>query len=417
MNFIDYRVNSPREELCLAFQGAASEKYSSIASIEGRLVCVMQMVVHIAGIVLKPLYYLGTGILGCIVVCISKCMSQEDTPREFAFLVGNPDLQARMRSSLIGLILTAPFAILSQIIQVVKATLGVLHPGIYFRLDELAPYFQRLAAIARAVECPEGLIDRLERGSEIAHASLHDFPNSEYFEAEYQRDLPLLVNQLENNEIPDARKLSILMMLNPEPAGSGIEACPGALGRILRQMRINLEVSEDPTKILTPQVKEEIINEMVLQSSATEGQPGRPAWHHTIFRLAHDDAHRGNALILQIGRQIQLPESTIIHTEHDPTVVRLEPLEESEHIGLLAAFEGMLLARVNSGPDGSPGLKTFRDQVIQSLVEHLPEGEAGEEDPAIYVTQRYYLNGGRGDPSEPGFNDLNIDALNRFENF
>jgi hypothetical protein len=116
----------------------------------------------------------------------------------------------------------------------------------------------------------------------------------------------------------------------------------------------------------------------------------------------------------------------ILRAAKDPAVLRTTPLEAEAHRELVAAFNALctdealmtaLLEKINSQPDGSPGLKIFRNQVIEFFAMQFTEQElaqAGDPDPAMHAVQLYYLNGGVGDPREPGFNNLNAAAINRY---
>ena len=446
---IDYVANSPIEELRLGLQRTPSETYGDFGSLEGRLVCALKVGVHTASIVLKPLHYL---VAGAVVPAFfnlinavaanpdllaqnpdleSQIRELDNGPVQVSAFTDNPELQERFSVLTNGMLLAAPFVIISQIIQVFKAILGVIHPGIYFRNDELAPFFRRLTHVALEVGCSPDLIEKLEQGSKIVYRSILHFRNPEYYEAEYRNDLEVICEKLEDPLLPASRKLCVLSLLNPEPPGSGIESCPGGLGRTFRLMRANIEVPENPAEILpwlTAQFKGEVINRMILQSETTHNTPNRPQWHRQIARLAYDPVHRGNALIVDIGRDVGLDEATILRAEHDPIANRIAPLPDSEKQTLITAFNTLcteealleaLLEKVNSQPDGSPGLATFRDHVIQFLSEHLTQEQidAAEEedlDPTIYAIRLYYLKGGEGDPSDPGFNNLNADAIHRY---
>lgn len=72
-----------------------------------------------------------------------------------------------------------------------------------------------------------------------------------------------------------------------------------------------------------------------------------------------------------------------------------------------------LLFQLNSRIDGSPGLKSTREQIFRKLCEDLQVVSFGE-DQSLEAVGLYYLNKGYGVPSEPTFTDLNAAALEAY---
>lgn len=427
---IDYTARLPREEIIRAFQKTYAS-WDQIGSLAGRRACLLKVGVHLLGIVAKPLYYLGIGVLGRTVIPCTSRLSADALMKKKEYeslltLREHRELRNRVQSFFATQIFCAPAAIFSQIIQVFKAAAGVIYPGFYFAKDELTPAFRRLEAIAKQVHCSPELIERLGRGSTIVHSSLSHFPYSEYYYAQFKSDFEIIANKLESQAISDHHKFMLLSMLNPEPKGSGIEACPAGLGRILQQIRTNLELPENPLEVipwLIGQLKEEVIHAMVLQAQTTRFDNDRPTWHRIIDGLAHDPAHRGNGLILAIGKQVGLSQETISRSGNDFTVHRLEPLSEEALQGLLQAFHAQmtpdqvvsaLMDKINSQPDGSPGLKGFREHMTRTLAVRLGRANPLEQDPAMGVVRQYYLSQGIGDPADEGFTNFNRQGIDAY---
>lgn len=435
LNFFDYLVSSPMLEIQAAFDRTdAAEDLGNFGSLHGRAVCLLRIATHTASIVLKPVFYLSLAITNMIVIQLIFLGIMPNEPhnkavgidKDVLIFENNPELKSRMFASLNDLMLTAPAAILSQIIQTVKAALGVLYPGIYFRKDELSPLLHRVARIARDVHCQQDLIEELEKGAE---AITLDCVNKSYFQAEYIRDLTFIVTRLENPIIPDSRKVGVLSMLNPDHE-SGIKACPAGLGRILQQMCAAIEVPNDPALIiphLLTQFKSEILNKMILDVEHDLEKQGLPRWKTVLRRIGLDPAHRGTALISAIGRHIALPDETIARADQDYLVASQKvQLSLHDHNSLIEEFNQrfsrhnkvtFLKACINSHADGSPGLRRFREQAIEAFTPLITKDmlianglEDGDE--VMYIITQYQENHGQGNPSgNPGFNDLNDQAI------
>lgn len=438
-NFFDYNAFSPREELRLACQRTYSEKLNHPFSLKGRVICLLRVFTHSASIVLKPLHYLATTI-GLLVTVhffgkeaslnklkeILKKKPNEEIAEMIDTYENNPELlqrESEKAKDKFFTVITAPF---SQVIQIFKAALGVIYPGFYFKNDELIPYIKELATIAKQVDCSPDLIERLERGSMIIHKSLNDCPNREYYYAQFQRDIAFICNKFSDPQFPSSRKHALLSMLNPHPKGSGIESCTPGLGRILQQIRINIDIPEDPQIVipwLVDQIQGELINVMVMQADTTKGQQDCPEWHTTIRQMALTPGHKGNAMILTMGDSIGLSEEMMDQAKKDISAIRIEALSPEELEGLLQAFKTLLkeaglvkslMAQINSQPDGSPGLKTFRNHMTRVLADKVAKDHPENEDPSTTAIKLYYLHGGEGDPLDESFSDLNEEGVRAF---
>lgn len=104
--------------------------YSRISSIKGRLICLLIMPGHAAGIVIKPIYYAAESTKH---VCESfACVTwKANYFGKHAKTQAKIELKDALNSSVN--VIASP---VGQVLQLVKATLGVFHPGAYFR-DEM----------------------------------------------------------------------------------------------------------------------------------------------------------------------------------------------------------------------------------------------------------------------------------------
>lgn len=435
MPFFDCKALSPKDELANAFQRTESDKLSKFGSLEGRAVCLLKVLNHTASLVLKPLFYLAIGI-GFLVMTQAGFKGQLNTPqlqnnpatKQLRVLEKNPEFKTRMVNMGKNLVLTAPVAILSQTIQIAKAALGILHPGIYFKTDKLSPLLHRLGVVAQYVGCDHIIVQELNKGSKAL--DLYGVSKA-YIQAEYARNLRVIAQKLEDPNIPDSRKLSVLSMLNPIDGldnKSGIKACIAGLGRTLQQMRAAIDVPEHPSCViphLLEQFKGDIFEKMVLDAEG-EQNASVPVWNAIIKRLGYDEAHRGTALISAIGADVGLPKEIIALAKQDPLTGRGVQLSNTERNALLTEFNTrnnrasqikVLLTRINSDvTDGSPGLKAFRIKVIQALAngvtpDMLSGAKLTEGDEVQYIVVKYQMNKGQGDVREAGFDDLNADAI------
>jgi hypothetical protein len=146
-------------------------------------------------------------------------------------------------------------------------------------------------------------------------------------------------------------------------------------------------------------------------SSRTANSP----WQKAIAKLGHDQAHRATALKVALGEEMGLSQSSIVQSSHDMLIVSGVAIDSQTKEVILEEFNRratkeaklyFLQMRINSQPDGSPGLKKFRQHIIEVLAKQL-DGD----DPGMEAVQKYQLNGGVGDFSDQSFNDLNIEAI------
>ncbi len=440
--FFDQIVFHPRDELALATQRTYADGLSSVTSLRGRAVCLWRVGTHAVGIFVKPVYYAVMALAKKVGLYLEHyyprfywaifSARQEDPidPADHEFYRRHRwEFYNVWQSRHTELGINGLAAPISQAAQLFRAVCGVVHPGCYFKEDELAICFREFAAAARAVDCPRKLIERLDRGSQIVRESIAKFPNPEYYSAQILQDLVFIRDKFRQPDFPQEKKLALLLMLNPEPKGAGIEACPGGLGRTLQQMRGNLEIPAQSERVipwLAGQLKGEILNQMVMQAEGVWNRNRNQCteWQKIIVqRTAHDTAHRGNALILAIGNRIGLPREMIERVKHDPTLLKIPELAAEKSGALIAAFRqfytksvlaNALVARINSQPDGSPGLKPFREHVIQKLSTIVTAAEIENEDETFFVIQKYYLHGGNGNPSDPQYTDLKPEAIVRY---
>lgn len=93
------------------------------------------------------------------------------------------------------------------------------------------------------------------------------------------------------------------------------------------------------------------------------------------------------------------------------------------------AFTEYLIGRINSQPDGRPGLKEFRNHIIQTLANQVTDreaeaskkevqdrfgvGEAISDDPVFYVKLHYFLDPD-AEPSDEKSSDLNEKGIKAF---
>lgn len=425
LNYFNYIAFSPKEELSLAFKKTHSQRLNEFCSWKGRAICILRIFTHATGIILKPLYYLAITILSKLGNCLLKKIPLKDfkdrqDKLELAVLVRNPELVQRNQRHLVCI----PTAALSEAVQLGKAILGVLHPGIYFKNDELLPYIKELAETAKNVGCSTELINSLYDGSFTVHQSLNQFPNRTYYYAQFKKDLAFICEKFRNPEFPKEQKYFLLMMLEPKPKKSGIEGCPAALGRTLQQICANINVPAKPEQVipwLINQFKSELLKSMIVQSTLTIGDENCPQWHKIIHQMGFDPAHKNNALIAALGSKINLPDNIIYRAKQDPVIVK-KPMSQGKLDELLNAFHSLyteeslikyLIAQINSQPDGSPGLKTFRNEATRILSEKISKDNPEIDDPAIEAIKKFYIHGGKGSPLDENFSDLNDEGIKK----
>lgn len=273
MNFIDYHAASPKEELKNAFFRTNLDGLGKFGSLKGRAICLLKVATHTSCIVLKPLRYLIFGSLSVLLIHLLakgklKGPSFDKDPffQRIRVLENNPEFKKRAYSTLKDMMLCAPVAVLSQVIQVIKAVFGIFHPGFYFKNDPLTPLMQRLAVVARTVGCQNSLIQELDKGSKAINIS---GTNNAYIRVKYTQYLNAIVTKLEDTNIPNSQKLRVLSLLNIDEDTdiSGIQGCIAGLGRVLKDMDAMLNVPENPADVvsfLLEKLKMNIITQMVL---------------------------------------------------------------------------------------------------------------------------------------------------------
>jgi hypothetical protein len=439
MNFFDYLAHSPKEELRNAFCRASSDGLEKFGSLKGRSICLLKVLTHTSCIVLKPLFYVLGGIIMTIHTNIafkgeldaSMFEKRPDSYKRFQTLENNPEFKNRSISSYKKLLLIAPIAILSQIIQVIKAVMGILHPGFYFRNDPLTPLMHRLAVVARRIGGQTSLIQELDKGSKAIEVS---GVNISYVRAKYTQYLNVIVTKLEDPTIPDPRKLSVLSLLNVDEDIdiSGIKGCIAGLGRTLQDMCAMINIPENPAEVVPfflEKFKKDVLAQMVLSA---ENLKDFGEWKVIVNKLGWDQAHRGTALTAVIGTPIGLSQEAVAMAYQDPFVAQGIKLTGDESQALLDEFNkrfqarkiDFLLSMINSAivqdprgqVDVSPGLKVFRQKALEALCNSvtpamLSDLNLGEGNEADCVEKTYQKNNGIGDRSETGFNDLNAKAI------
>lgn len=427
MILFDYLTLEPRDELRSALQRVSSNEFSKVGSLKGRAVCVWKTCYHAAALVLKPVCYLTFGLF--LYAINFQALSQKPVRASFK----------KLGVSLIKTGLVAP---LGQILQLFKAAMGILHPGCYFKESEFTKYFNQLTAIAEEVGCENEIIDLLRKGPYYISLSLQQGISRLYYEALFKRDLEMICKKMSDPALSSDEKIAIFNMFAAwpnDPHKSGIQACPPGLGRVLEQICGCLDIPKDSNKImpwLETLFKEELLHQLVIKldkekylcalDMETDKKP-----------ITHDPAHFGNYLISLLGKKIELPQEMIDKASKDmmANTVKLPEKEEKE---LLAKFNELytekalteyLMGRINSQLDGRPGLKEFRNHIIQTLTNEVPDrdieaskkevqdrfgvGEAVSDEPIFYVKLHYFLYPD-ANPSEEKSSDLNAKGIKAF---
>lgn len=458
MLIFDNNSYSVCDELKSSLNRVPAENLSSFSSWEGRKVCFIKMWVHAVSIFLKPLYYLAMSLL-------APCVLGYNTPEQLEHhrngsipwervvemnqsFQDNPELVQRMHSTFGALKYVALVAPLSQFIQTAKAVLGIIHPGFYFEEDPLAASIRELANIAEQAGCSEELIRSLQRGSGPIYAKLCSEGGLVYYYALFIDEFNQIAQRCRDPNFSAERKRALLNELAPLPEGSGIEGCPPALGRTLELMINSMNVPEFQATIpwLIDQFKCEIINRMVHQTQHAmlvqqRDHQNMLPWQDVIRRLATDAAHRGNVVIAVLGEVIGLPQKMVNQAKRD-LFLRNRQINPADIELLKSAFDGVctrqavqdyLQEQINSKPDGSQGLKQFRQHIIQFLSQDVTDEElerskdqVGQyfknsnwgDDPAHYVEFHYFLHHNAEHPninySHESSTDLNIEGIKRY---
>jgi hypothetical protein len=445
---IDHVTDNPYDELRYAWHRVPDDEYSKGSSLKGRAICVWKVCYHTGAIVLKPIYYFAMSKLATLCVKIEadsiesftdRTTTRIDSGRNYAF--------------------TAMVAPLGQIIQLFKATLGILYPGFYFGENEFNVYFNQLVEIAEEVNCEPALIDLLKQGPAIIARTQQFGQSNSYYDSLFKQDLSLICQKLSDAQLPEDEIVAILTMFDtlpsdPHPEGSGIYACAPGLARLFERICVSLDVPKESEKIIpwfVTQYKVEILQKMVMQIETAneryiyrnDNEDATAKQIEQFFDSAFsvhpqvDPAHFINILIVNIGKEIELPTAVIAKAFQDKSV-KMWSMPANEKEELIERFhqmykeddlEAFLLEHINSHPDGKPGLKDFRDHMIRVLTEQISAeeieaykqevqdrfavGKAVADDPIFYVKLHYYLNPD-ANPSDENASDLNVVGLRAF---
>lgn len=428
MYFIDYFNVNPKDELLSAWERVPLDEYTRRGSLrEGRKVCVWRVCYHTAAIVLKPALCIAVSLYYLALKVMKRLPDQgrlETTPSV---------------SDLIKLFLTGLVAPFGQILQLFKAAMGILHPEFYFKENELTKYFDQLAAIAEEVECELELIETLKQSSSIlARKQVSETRN--YYNALFEKDLAIICEKLNEPNLSQDEKTAVLNMFASSPndsAPSGVYACSPGFGRMLEQICASLNVpkeSEDIVPWLVAQYKEEILHQMVMQPKKSSKYMDEINNREKNIAI---DPHFANILIFNLGKKIGLQKEVIDKSSQD-SLTQNYYLSESEQQELVEQFyelyteeaiEAYLMERINSAPDGGPGLKNLRNYMIQKLAEQVSDSELESskkeiqnkfkvsdilaDDPSFYVKYHYYLYPD-ADPSDENASDLNTKGIRAF---
>lgn len=441
MNFFDYWVAKPSDELQSAWDRVPHTEYAQIGSLKGRAVCVLKIISHTASVVIKPIVYIATGITLIAMHSLVFIVT----------ILTNPKEKVRMSFLHPGanLILTGCVSPIGQVFQVFKAIIGILHPACYFKEDELHKYFVQLAHIAEEMDCDDEFVKIIKDGAQSVNKNLHFTSSRSYYYALYKRDLSIICNKLNDSNLSDDQKIATLDMLAPlpdHPDITGINACCPGLGRILEHMRSYLDVPHDPEQIipwLEGLYKIDILNLMTMQSDLMI------KYWSSVFTINETEEveedrelalaanHFANFLIVTLGPQIGLSDDMIEIASQD-LYTSIPCFVENEEEELLAIYNGLyseddfiayLSNRINSQPDGEIGLKKFRDHITQLLCNSISEEEINSsleevqkqfnlsdilaDDPIYYVKFHYYLYPD-AHPSDECSTDLNEEGIKAF---
>jgi hypothetical protein len=320
--------------------------------------------------------------------------------------------------------------------------MGILHPGFYFKEDELDLYFAQLAKLAEDLACEQDLVDSFKNGPYIIAVALQTGGARLHYDALFKRDLAIICAKLQGTDLSDDEKMAVLKMFAslPSDLGSGMNSCAPGIGRLLEQIRASLDVPHDPEKVmpwLEMQIKQEILYQIVMQHETEGGKYMQLIDDPQFSKSKMDAAHFGNVLIRDLGDRIELPKNMIDEASQD-VIAQIAQLSEQDQEELIDTFNqkytdqvlaDYLVERINSQPDGRPGLKDFRQYMIQILAETVSDedieasikevqdqfkvGEAVASDPAFYVKLHYFLYPDV-DPSDERSTDLNEEGIRAF---
>lgn len=425
MILFDYMTFDPKDEFLSSLDRVQSTELSKASSLKGRAVCVWKMNYHALALIIKPIFYITMGLLMCGEDVLYK------RPIRGSF--------KKLGKSLILSGMVAPFG---QILQLFKAAMGILHPGCYFKKDEFTVYFKKLTKIAEELGCEGELIDLIREGPFYISSSLQIGMSRFYYEALFKRDLEIICKKMTDPSLSSDEKIAILNMFASLPSDnlkSGIKSCPAGLGRLLEQICGCLDIPKDHKKVipwLEAQLKEEFLHQIVMQIDK-EKYLIMVNPKHNRKPKKHDPAHFGNFLISVLGKKIELPQEMIDQASKDmmANAVRLSDEEKEE---LLIRFNDLyteealtkyLMKRINSQADGKPGLKAFRNHIMEVLSYQISDseiesskkevqkrfeiGEAVSDEPIFYVKLHYFLYPD-AKPSDENASDLNAKGIKAF---
>lgn len=427
MILVDFLSFEPWDELYAAYERVPSTEYSQMGSLKGRAICVWKTCYHAVALIIKPIGYIAIGILFCTLGALNSL--ENSMPFKF-------------KASLLGsnFILTGLVAPIGQIMMLFKATIGIVIPSFYFKENELDLYFDQLANFAEEFDCEQELVDLLKNGASILTISQQMGCTRCHYDALFKRDLAIICNKLQGTDLSDDEKVAVLKMFASLPSdlrGSAINGCAPGIGRLLEQICASLDAPKNPKEVmpwLEMQIKQEMLNQIVMQHEANGGKY-MLLGEGTDTKM--DAAHFGNVLISVLGEEIQLPLSMIEKANQD-IMVKLFCLPEEDHEELIELFNqeyteqvlaDYFIGCINSQPDGRPGLKDFRNYIIQALTEAVSEdeieaskedvqdkfkiGDALADDPIFYVKLHYFLYPDI-DPSDEKSTDLNEEGIRAF---
>lgn len=333
-----------------------------------------------------------------------------------------------------------------------EKNLGMSNSEYSKKKNVLNPYFLKLSQIAKDAGCNSALCQLLTKGAEI-RANIYINENlDKYYDTFIESKLKIICEKLEKNALNNEEKQTIIEMFKPKTynkkdhGDTGIYACCPGFGRLLEQICDVLDVPQDNNKIipwLIAQYKTEIINLIAMNESSKKylsllKDIDVDIPKDSIFQkyLKYDEVHFGNLLVNLIGKEIGLPNDVIQFAAKDPwgTVIRFSSKEKDDLLKMYKtkfqtkeAVE-FLKQRVNSQPDGRPGLKGFREFAIQKLTENVSDQELESsknklmqqgvsknmaDDPSMYVQFHYFQNP-HSKPSDENHSDLNEAGINKF---
>ena len=337
ITFFDHTKINGREELdIITSRVDAEEDVAEFFSIKGRMYCSCRVITHAMSVGLKPLYYVGLFTLFKLNSCLYTQMLDGETIERMAAglehtealvlrqLVANPALVDRFERYSGNILNAALVSPLSQLCQCVKALTGIIHPGAYYKNDPFISLFRFLASYAKKLGISCELQDCFENGSVIIHEKLEFCASSKYYYIAFEQDLRKIVSILrkidtgEIVDIPRERVLTVLSMLDPHGDKSGLLGCAPALGRILGVICDQLIMPNEPIEAIlhiANRLKAEVLTLMVLVADNSKDNSNE--WQKVLMNLAHDASHRGNALILMVGKDICLSDSTMTRARRD----------------------------------------------------------------------------------------------------